>query len=417
MVVPRPPAPAISAAAAVRSAAAAAGGADPLAQEMEKNGLTAEDQAALLKGGVTDVSFFRTLDATDFSAVGIDIAARRAAKAKAEKERADAAAVLELLQREGGAISPAGQQAIVHSVGTMAKLCALEPAGMQKLGLGIADIRHLRNLLEKSPAIAVARFRLQTRRPVTPIFELPRGLGNSGFTVQPDGKIRCPSGGNAFLLTTQGIVDLTVAVTGNSAWLIGLVPNGADATAWYSDSSSLAVNCSAGGTAFPKNGKIHCTTVRVWLSDDSSELHFSSDGKEFQRLSVPTRLRVPGGARLGLVGWSGTTVEPKAALGVTVGPGSPVRSARPSNWQPPSYSGPHWGKWSAQKEEAAELCCLTSFGNGMKCCMCYCKPDASGLCPANCGKANCKRSNYWQAHWTCCGASSPSSTNCRPHRV
>ena len=206
---------------------------------MEKNGLTAEDQAALLKGGVTDVSFFRTLDATDFSAVGIDIAARRAAKAKADKERADAAAVLELLQREGGAISPAGQRAIVHSAGTMAKLCALEPAGMQKLGLGIADIRHLRNLLEKSPA--VARFRLQTRRPVSPIFELPRGPRNGGFTVQPDGKIKCPSG-PVFLLTTQGIVDLTVAVTSNMSWLIGLVPNGADAKAWPNDASSLAVN-------------------------------------------------------------------------------------------------------------------------------------------------------------------------------
>ena len=466
----RPPSPAISATTAARSAAAAAGGADPLAQEMEKNGLTAEDQAALLKGGVTDVSFFRTLDATDFSAVGIDIAARRAAKAKADKERADAAEVLELLQREGGAISPAGQQAIVHSAGTMAKLCALEPAGMQKLGLGIADIRHLRNLLEKSPAVARWQLRQQhpelemvtettldtlvaatlgdasslaklrnsdsekkallaklssadasiverllgpVRRPVTPVLEVPTGRG---FTVQPDGKIRCPSG-DAFLLTTQGIVDLTVAVTGNNSWLIGLVPNGADTAAWYKDESSLAVNCDAVGTGFPKNRKIHGKTVRVWLSDDSSELHFSSDGEEFQRLSVPTHLRVPTGARLGLMGWGNTTVEPKAALGVTDAPGSPVRSARPSNWQPPSYSGPHWGKWGATKAEAAELCCLTSFGNGMKCCMCHCKPDASESCPANCGKGNCFGSNYWGSHWTCCGASLPSSTNCRPHRV
>ena len=310
--VARPPSPAISAATAARSAAAAAGGADPLAQEMEKNGLTAEDQAALLKGGVTDVSFFRTLDGTDFSAVGIDIAARRAAKAKVDKDRADAAEVLELLQREGGAISPAGQQAIVQSAGTMAKLCALEPAGMQKLGLGIADIRHLRNLLEKSPAVARfrARFRLQQKWP-----ELS-----------------------------------TVSAAGLDA-LLAVMETGEDA--------------------------------------------LSALGKKQQ--------------------------QKQALLGKLSRADASAIEAMLHKWfprrQPPSYTGPHWGKWCVAQEEAVELCCLTSFGNGTTCCGCWCKPDASGLCPANCGKRNCRGSDYCRSHWTCCGDSYATSKNCRPHRV
>ena len=69
------------------------------------------------------------------------------------------------------------------------------------------------------------------------------------------------------------------------------------------------------------------------------------------------------------------------------------------------YSGPHYGKF---ERVATNL-------NGTTCCGCHCKPANTcvGTVPAPCfpcGKTSCSG-----AHWSCCGHSSNSSTNCRAH--
>ena len=138
---------------AAQSATAAAGGVDPLQAEMEKHGLTSSDRAVLFQGGVTTLRTFHLIQDEDFAAYGIDIAARRAAKE-----------VRDLLQREGGDISAAGQAATVQGTGTMARLCALDLAAMQQLGLGIVDRRFLANLLETSPTLAQLRRQQQQQQ-------------------------------------------------------------------------------------------------------------------------------------------------------------------------------------------------------------------------------------------------------------
>ena len=138
---------------AAQSATAAAGGVDPLQAEMEKHGLTSSDRAVLFQGGVTTLRTFHLIQDEDFAAYGIDIVARRAAKE-----------VRDLLQREGGDISAAGQAATVQGAGTMAQLCALDLAAMQQLGLGIVDSRFLANLLETSPTLVAVRRRQQQQQ-------------------------------------------------------------------------------------------------------------------------------------------------------------------------------------------------------------------------------------------------------------
>ena len=114
-MVPEPEPQALSPALAAQSATAAAGGTDPLRAEMEKHGLSTADQAALIQDGVATLQVFRQIDDANFKLSGIDIAARRAAKAAADQAAADATGVRDLLQREGGAISPAGQAAIIKA--------------------------------------------------------------------------------------------------------------------------------------------------------------------------------------------------------------------------------------------------------------------------------------------------------------
>ena len=70
----------------------------------------------------------------DFTTSGIDIAARRAAKAAADQAFADAQGVRDLLRSEGRDISAAGADAIVRGAGTMTKLCAMDLAAMKSLG-------------------------------------------------------------------------------------------------------------------------------------------------------------------------------------------------------------------------------------------------------------------------------------------
>jgi hypothetical protein len=128
------PEPAFIPAVAARSAAAAGGGSDPLTAAMERQGLTRADQAKLVQGGVTTVQMFDMLADVDFTTSGIDIAARRAAKAAADQAFADAQGVRDLLRSEGRDISAAGADAIVRGAGTMTKLCAMDLAAMKSLG-------------------------------------------------------------------------------------------------------------------------------------------------------------------------------------------------------------------------------------------------------------------------------------------
>ena len=160
---PEPEAARIVPKVAARSAAVAAGGTDPLTAAMEQQGLTAADQAVLVKGGVTTLDRFAMLTDDDYTTSRIDIAARRSAKAAADQAFADAQGVRDLLHSEGRDISAAGADAIIRGAGTMTKLCAMDLAAMKSLGLSIMDARFLANLMASSPT--VARFRLRAQCP------------------------------------------------------------------------------------------------------------------------------------------------------------------------------------------------------------------------------------------------------------
>jgi serine/threonine-protein kinase len=175
---------------------------DALGAEMAKHGLTAQEQALLRgeAGGVTSVALFNLLQEEDFRSKGIDIAARRKAQkaadaadaaAKKAADAADAAATAAaiaaskaqtaadaaaagnaaevdadarglrvFLQSEGTQISAAGQQTIILKVKAVTKLCDLDLAGAQAVGLNVVDARLLTNLLGSSPTIAGIRLRL-----------------------------------------------------------------------------------------------------------------------------------------------------------------------------------------------------------------------------------------------------------------
>ena len=94
---PEPEAARIVPKVAARSAAVTAGGTDPLTAAMEQQGLTAADQAVLVKGGVTTLERFSMLTDDDYTTSRIDIAARRSAKA--EQAFADAQGVTTLSPR------------------------------------------------------------------------------------------------------------------------------------------------------------------------------------------------------------------------------------------------------------------------------------------------------------------------------
>jgi hypothetical protein len=159
--------------------------------------------------------------------------------------------------------------------------------------------------------LKLTSLRATVPRRVTPIFEVP----NTGFNVTEDGRIVCPNG-PVLLRSTEGIVDLTVVVTCNSSWMIGLFPNEVgDLRSVINNKSSLLVNGGASATSHQAISGLHGKTVRVWLSDDASELRFSADGTMVKQFSVPKELRGGERARLGLVGWYNTTVEPKCAFG------------------------------------------------------------------------------------------------------
>lgn len=128
-------------------------GSDPLQREMEKHGLTPADQATLIHDGVTTLQVFQMLDDANFQLSGIDIVARRAAKATADQAALDAKGVRELLQREGSSISTAGQAAIIQCAGTPTKLCTLDLPAMKALGLGIADRGILDHVVRTSPTV------------------------------------------------------------------------------------------------------------------------------------------------------------------------------------------------------------------------------------------------------------------------
>ena len=161
---PQPePAPAYTDPAVAARSAATAAGTDELTAAMEAEGLTASDQAVLIEGGVDCVQTFGLLQDEDFTTYSIDIAARRRAKAAADKAYADAQTLRELLQREGREISAAGQELIAAGAKNMTQLCSLDLAGMKALGLGIVDARLLANLMGASPT--VARFRVRAQEP------------------------------------------------------------------------------------------------------------------------------------------------------------------------------------------------------------------------------------------------------------
>ena len=144
-----------------------------LAAAMELHGLTREDQAVLLEGGVTTLEILDMLEDEDFTLSGVDIGARRAAKALADaavneeraaekkaavRREADAAGVRELLQckEKGRQISYAGQATILEGVGgAMDQLCSLDLKAMRVgLGLSIMDARLLSNVLGKADVVA-----------------------------------------------------------------------------------------------------------------------------------------------------------------------------------------------------------------------------------------------------------------------
>ena len=154
-------------------------------KEMEKHGLTTAEQEKLVEEGVIAVEQFLQLTDEDFSICGIDIVARRAARAAAiqaaasakaaassaataaeaaacarqaqeDAGAADVAGLACLLRDEGAAMSAKGRRIVMDVSKTLSSLSAhgeRQLDVMRVLGLGIFDRRVMADLLQSSPTV------------------------------------------------------------------------------------------------------------------------------------------------------------------------------------------------------------------------------------------------------------------------
>jgi hypothetical protein len=131
--------------------------------EMEKMGLSATQQAVLLRDGVESVAALQLLEQDDFRLLGIHnmppstgAGGTPAPAAVASPE--EKAELRDLLQREGQLISEAGRATLLHLVGNLTQLCQLSLQAMQAIGLNAVDRRRLANLTLKPGTCVLKNF-------------------------------------------------------------------------------------------------------------------------------------------------------------------------------------------------------------------------------------------------------------------
>eukprot|EP01050_Picozoa_sp_SAG11_P011461 SAG11_NODE_1214_length_5503_cov_5.844560_4_plen_389_part_00 len=120
---------------------------------IEQMGLSATQQAVLLRDGVQDVAALNLLEEEDFRLLGIQRppstggAAGGAATAMAPVATPQEKAELrDLLSNEGNEISEAGRATLLGLIGNLTQLCQLNLQTMQAIGLNAVDRRRLANL-------------------------------------------------------------------------------------------------------------------------------------------------------------------------------------------------------------------------------------------------------------------------------
>ena len=130
-----------------------------LLAEMHKNGLTEVEQAKLLSGGVASTRDFSMLTPATLSGYGIDLNQRRgeanvrnkAAVYAADLARATEQKAAELrafVEGTHNGLSAAGKVAVLDQIGSLGQLSALDAAGMAQLGLSIMEAQRLTDAIK-----------------------------------------------------------------------------------------------------------------------------------------------------------------------------------------------------------------------------------------------------------------------------
>ena len=131
--------------------------------EMEKRGLSATQQAVLLRDGVGTVGALQLLEEEDFRLLGIHLmppstspgAAPAPAAVASPQEKAE---LHDLLSDEGRFISEAGRVTLLDLIGNLTQLCQLSLQTMQAIGLNAVDRRLLANLTLKPGTCVLKNF-------------------------------------------------------------------------------------------------------------------------------------------------------------------------------------------------------------------------------------------------------------------
>lgn len=124
---------------------------------MEKKGLSAAQQAVLLREGVRDEGALQLLEDEDFRLLGIYLPPAGAAAGggappapalPTAKERDE---LRDVLENEGHQISAEGRETLLGLIGNLTQLCLLSLETMQAIGLNVVDRRQLANLTLEQP--------------------------------------------------------------------------------------------------------------------------------------------------------------------------------------------------------------------------------------------------------------------------